>query len=162
MQRTPAEVCPWVPRDVERCRYRSLRPRPRRQQREYMSQMELHGRRVVPTAAHAPAPGVVVRVRRTRVRTRPLTVAAGLRLVLLHRAGGGGCRDDVQNNHHNEDIACSAHRCWSNDATMLVELPSQTATMTTRSACGRQSGLRRYLLNLALLILMANGMTKQP
>ena len=66
---------------------------------------------LLPTAAHAPAPGVVVRVRRTRVRTRPLTVAAGLRLVLLHRAGGGGCRDDVHHDHHNADIACSAHRC---------------------------------------------------
>mmetsp|Transcript_14791 Transcript_14791/g.34947 ORF Transcript_14791/g.34947 Transcript_14791/m.34947 type:complete len:243 (-) Transcript_14791:104-832(-) len=65
---------------------------------------------LLPTAAHAPAPGDVVRVRRTRVRKRPLTVAAGLRLVLLHRAGGGGCRDDVHHDHHNEDIACSAHR----------------------------------------------------
>eukprot|EP00964_Phaeocystis_antarctica_P161005 scaffold133035_cov78-Phaeocystis_antarctica.AAC.1 len=31
---------------VERCRYRRLRPRPRRQQWEHMSEMELHERRV--------------------------------------------------------------------------------------------------------------------
>eukprot|EP00964_Phaeocystis_antarctica_P154637 scaffold123460_cov69-Phaeocystis_antarctica.AAC.1 len=37
-----SEAGPWVPRDVERGRYRSLRPRPRRQQREHMREMELH------------------------------------------------------------------------------------------------------------------------
>eukprot|EP00964_Phaeocystis_antarctica_P031562 scaffold17853_cov60-Phaeocystis_antarctica.AAC.5 len=78
-------------------------------------------------AAHAPAPGFVVPVRLTRALTsRPLTIAAGLclallhraalllrvrvrGLALLHRAGGGGCRDDVHHDHHHDDVARSEH-----------------------------------------------------
>ena len=57
------------------------------------------------STSHSAAAAVPYQLASREVRGLP----GGTCVVLLHRAGGGSCRDDVHYDHHHEFVACSAH-----------------------------------------------------